>query len=398
VQTLMQQVRRSVSSSSPTLQIREEKEGDGKRQPRSSRQDAYAPWTREVYGNPTKSRDRWVADTRQEAPPHSGSRRPRRQVDWQPPQASEAQQQQQQPATGWQERPRSREVQGGGFQTNVMDAETSLDGTAGWVRCPSLVGPISLPVKTTCGNGLTRLGVAEGESGDVLLHLPLLLPLQGARHACPSPFLLPCSQVRMAPRLKQRHSRMYPAYLCNTGQSLLRSDVAAFFDGYGLDTDEIRWVCGGRWGACGYERAGATSEAMLHEAGGSSVATPCLQPPHRAAAPTHTPCLQAGVLLATLPCRALLAQLCVGGGPRAGHEPPPAGVPGEPGGRPQRVQRHQGQCSMVGLPVGLPVLPASSSTAGKRAAKRLVPHGCLRALLRLCGGPPLNLAPVHGNG
>jgi hypothetical protein len=34
---------------------------------------------------------------------------------------------------------------------------------------------------------------------------------------------------------------MWPAYIYNVSQTLLRQDIAAFFDGYDLPEDEIRW-------------------------------------------------------------------------------------------------------------------------------------------------------------
>ncbi|KAL4858215.1 hypothetical protein ACK3TF_001700 [Chlorella vulgaris] len=48
------------------------------------------------------------------------------------------------------------------------------------------------------------------------------------------------SYVRVAPRMEQRQARMHAAYIYNLSPALLRADVAAFFDGYGLPEDEIR--------------------------------------------------------------------------------------------------------------------------------------------------------------
>ena len=45
---------------------------------------------------------------------------------------------------------------------------------------------------------------------------------------------------RIASKPDQRQARKYPAYLFNVGQSLVREDIVAFFDGYNLAADEIR--------------------------------------------------------------------------------------------------------------------------------------------------------------
>jgi hypothetical protein len=55
----------------------------------------------------------------------------------------------------------------------------------------------------------------------------------------PAIFLPSLSYVRVAAKHEQRR-RMYPAYIYNVSQSLLRADLAAFFDGYGVTGDEIR--------------------------------------------------------------------------------------------------------------------------------------------------------------
>ncbi|EFN55711.1 hypothetical protein CHLNCDRAFT_52363 [Chlorella variabilis] len=46
--------------------------------------------------------------------------------------------------------------------------------------------------------------------------------------------------VRVAPKHEQRSGLMWPAYIYNVSQSLLRQDIAAFFDGYNLPEEEIR--------------------------------------------------------------------------------------------------------------------------------------------------------------
>ena len=46
----------------------------------------------------------------------------------------------------------------------------------------------------------------------------------------------------MSPKYEQRLTRMFPVCLYNVGPSLQRDDVAAFFDGFNLDPDEVR--CG----------------------------------------------------------------------------------------------------------------------------------------------------------
>jgi hypothetical protein len=72
----------------------------------------------------------------------------------------------------------------------------------------------------------------------------LLLQVLAASTLACLPACLPaaCSYVRVAPRMEQRQARMHAAYIYNLSPALLRADVAAFFDGYGLPEDEIRCV------------------------------------------------------------------------------------------------------------------------------------------------------------
>lgn len=70
-------------------------------------------------------------------------------------------------------------------------------------------------------------------------------PRSGAAAALTPPFPprpQPRSYVRVAPKHEQRSGLMWPAYIYNVSQSLLRQDIAAFFDGYNLPEEEIRWV------------------------------------------------------------------------------------------------------------------------------------------------------------
>ena len=114
-------------------------------------------------------------------------------------------------------------------------------------------------------------------------------------------------------------------------QSLLREDIASFFEGYNLPLEEIRWA---GWLAAGH-------------AAGHSAAGACVQPDTAAmAAATTIVCLpvdvtsrflptapQARVLLGALPDRPLLAGLCVCRGPAARAQPQRR-IPGESGRSP----------------------------------------------------------------
>lgn len=66
---------------------------------------------------------------------------------------------------------------------------------------------------------------------------------------CSLPTCLPlsCSFMRVAAKPSQKQHSMYPAYCYNISPMVLRQDIAAFFDGYNLPEDEIRWADARGW-------------------------------------------------------------------------------------------------------------------------------------------------------